>query len=87
MFARHLRFCPRSPAVHLRLPNRRFSSGYGHFSFTDPAQNQSSIMRRRTHSMRDIFDKIAIGDLRLKNRLVRSATWEGVAAPDGGIDE
>ena len=37
--------------------------------------------------MRDIFDKIAIGDLRLKNRLVRSATWEGVAAPDGGIDE
>lgn len=37
--------------------------------------------------MRDIFDKIAIGDLRLKNRLVRSATWEGVAEPDGGIDE
>lgn len=37
--------------------------------------------------MRDIFDKITLGNLNLKNRLVRSATWEGIAGPDGGIDE
>jgi len=33
-----------------------------------------------------IFEPVEIGGLRLKNRLVRSATWEGIAAPDGGID-
>ncbi|MBP3892597.1 MAG: NADH:flavin oxidoreductase [Atopobiaceae bacterium] len=37
--------------------------------------------------MKEIFDEITLGNLHLKNRLVRSATWEGIAAPDGGIDE
>ena len=36
---------------------------------------------------RQIFEPVEVGGLRLKNRLVRSATWEGVAAPDGSIDE
>ena len=37
--------------------------------------------------VRQIFEPVECGGLRLKNRLVRSATWEGIAAPDGGIDE
>ena len=36
---------------------------------------------------KQIFEPAEVGGLRLKNRLVRSATWEGIAAPDGGIDE
>ncbi|MBQ9003424.1 MAG: NADH:flavin oxidoreductase [Eggerthellaceae bacterium] len=34
-----------------------------------------------------MFEPVEMGGLRLKNRLVRSATWEAIAAPDGGIDE
>ena len=37
--------------------------------------------------MRHVFEEARLGDLRLKNRLIRSATWEGIAAPDGGISE
>lgn len=33
--------------------------------------------------MKSIFDSIALGKLKLKNRLVRSATWEAMALPDG----
>lgn len=29
--------------------------------------------------MKNIFDEIALKNLRVKNRLVRSATWEGIA--------
>lgn len=36
---------------------------------------------------REIFEPVEVGGLHLKNRLVRSATWEGVAAPDGGIGD
>lgn len=32
---------------------------------------------------KEIFEPIGVGGLSLKNRLVRSATWEGIAAPDG----
>jgi 2,4-dienoyl-CoA reductase-like NADH-dependent reductase (Old Yellow Enzyme family) len=32
---------------------------------------------------RSLFDSITIGSLRLPNRLVRSATWEGLCAADG----
>lgn len=31
------------------------------------------------------FDAISINSLRLPNRFVRSATWEGLAAPDGAV--
>ena len=34
-----------------------------------------------------IFESVEVGGLKLKNRLVRSATWEDVATPGGGIDE
>ena len=34
-----------------------------------------------------IFEPVEVGGLNLKNRLVRSATWEGIAASDGGIDD
>ena len=35
--------------------------------------------------MKNIFEPVNLNHLTLNNRLVRSATWEGVAAPDGGI--
>ena len=35
--------------------------------------------------MRRVFEPVKIGNLELKNRLVRSATWEGIAQPDGSI--
>lgn len=35
--------------------------------------------------MKKIFEPIQIGNLKLKNRLVRSATWEGLAGEDGSI--
>ena len=37
--------------------------------------------------MKQLFEEAALGGLRLKNRLIRSATWESVAAPDGGIPD
>jgi len=33
--------------------------------------------------LEELFDSVQLGKLRLKNRLVRAATWEGVADPDG----
>ncbi|MBR0262001.1 MAG: NADH:flavin oxidoreductase [Selenomonadaceae bacterium] len=35
--------------------------------------------------MKNIFDAVELKNLRLKNRLVRSATWEALAAQDGQI--
>lgn len=35
--------------------------------------------------MKKIFEPVKLNRLRPKNRLVRSATWEGIAAPDGEI--
>ena len=35
--------------------------------------------------MREIFDPVGMKNLLTRNRLVRSATWEGIAGPDGGI--
>ena len=37
--------------------------------------------------MKKVFEPIEINDLRLKNRLLRSATWDGLANPDGGLPE
>ena len=37
--------------------------------------------------MKKIFEEVQLGNLRLKNRLIRSATWEGIALPDGGVTE
>lgn len=37
--------------------------------------------------MKQIFETIKLNNLTLKNRLVRSATWEGIAKPDGGIED
>ncbi len=37
--------------------------------------------------MKKLFDEIKMNNLTVKNRLVRSATWEGIAALDGSIDE
>ena len=34
-----------------------------------------------------IFEPVDIGGLKLKNRLVRSATWEGIATRGGGITD
>ena len=35
----------------------------------------------------DLFQPAKIGSLNIPNRFVRSATWEGLAAPDGGCTE
>ncbi len=35
--------------------------------------------------MKKIFESIELGHMNLANRLVRSATWEGIAGPDGSI--
>jgi len=37
--------------------------------------------------MRNVFEATHLGKLEVKNRLVRSATWEGIATEDGGITE
>lgn len=37
--------------------------------------------------MKKLFESVRLGNLTLKNRLIRSATWEGLALPDGGIPE
>ena len=37
--------------------------------------------------MKKIFKPVNIGKLALKNRLVRSATWENLAADDGRMTE
>ena len=34
-----------------------------------------------------IFEGTKLGNLTLKNRLIRSATWEGIATPDGSLPE
>ena len=35
--------------------------------------------------MKKIFEPVELHNLKLKNRLVRSATWEGAARPDGSM--
>lgn len=35
--------------------------------------------------VRRIFEPVRLGSIAAKNRLVRSATWEGIATPEGGI--
>ncbi len=37
--------------------------------------------------MKTLFDPIRIGSLILKNRCIRSATWEGIAEPSGHIND
>ena len=37
--------------------------------------------------MKKVFEEVRLGNLRLKNRLIRSATWESIALPDGGVTE
>ena len=37
--------------------------------------------------MKQLFEEISLNHLKAKNRLVRSATWEGIAAPDGSMPD
>ena len=37
--------------------------------------------------MKKLFDSMTINHLEMKKRLIRSATWEGIADPDGGISD
>ena len=37
--------------------------------------------------MKTVFEEIELRSMHMKNRLVRSATWEGIAGPDGSITE
>jgi len=36
--------------------------------------------------MRQLFEKTKINQMELKNRFIRSATWEGLASPDGSCN-
>ncbi|UZD43521.1 hypothetical protein [Selenomonas sputigena] len=37
--------------------------------------------------MKKIFESVALKNTLLKNRLIRSATWEGIANQDGSVTE
>lgn len=37
--------------------------------------------------MKKIFEEVELGGLHLKNRMIRSATWEGIAIPNGGVTD
>ena len=37
--------------------------------------------------MKNLFEAVELNNLRVKNRLVRSATWEGIAEYDGSIGD
>ena len=37
--------------------------------------------------MKKIFEAVELKNLTVRNRLVRSATWEGIANPDGSVTE
>lgn len=37
--------------------------------------------------MKHVFEPVKMNHIEMKNRLVRSATWEGIANPDGSITE
>ena len=37
--------------------------------------------------MKQIFEPVKIRHIKLPNRLIRSATWEGIANPDGSVTE
>lgn len=37
--------------------------------------------------MKQIFEPVKMNHIELKNRLVRSATWEGIANQDGSVTE
>ena len=37
--------------------------------------------------MKKIFESAALKNMPLKNRLIRSATWVGIANPDGSVPE
>ena len=37
--------------------------------------------------MKHVFETVKMNNIEMKNRLVRSATWEGIADPDGSVTE
>ena len=37
--------------------------------------------------MKHIFEPVKMNHIELKNRLIRSATWEGIANPDGSVTD
>ena len=42
---------------------------------------------KEVFTVKQVFEPVKMSHIELKNRLVRSATWEGIAAPDGSITE
>lgn len=37
--------------------------------------------------MKKLFEEVKLNQITFRNRILRSATWEGIATPDGGITE
>ena len=48
---------------------------------------QDKIIKKFEVIEMKIFENAMLGNLNLKNRLIRSATWENLAKNDGSIDE
>ena len=50
----------------------------------------SHLMIYNTKEMfivKNLFETVKLKNLTMKNRLIRSATWEGIAEPDGSITD
>ncbi len=47
----------------------------------------TATLLKGTRDMKQIFEPLTWNNLKLKNRLLRSATWEGIAAPNGAISD
>lgn len=41
---------------------------------------------KEINAVKQIFETVKINRLKLKNRLIRSATWEGIANSDGSVN-
>ena len=56
-----------------------------HIRFEEEYYPEAGRQKQRAQTMKKIFEKKQLKNITLKNRLVRSATWEGLAKPDGSI--
>ena len=47
----------------------------------------ASGVKEEKSTVSEVFEKVSLNHLTLKNRLVRSATWEGIGRNDGSLPE
>ncbi len=56
-------------------------------SYTGLLRSDDPLLMEKDESMRQLFDKVQLGPLTLKNRLVMTAMSTGFAGPDGQVTE